>query len=92
MADLAARLTDRSEAEVAAWEDGSVEPTFVEVEDAVRATGSALAAILIEPDVDPHDAALLDTTLALTVDERLLRVVAHVRFVRAGQAAMQASR
>lgn len=74
------------------WEDGSVEPTFAEVDAAVAATGSSLAVLLAEPVVDPHDAALLDTTLALTVDERLLRVVAHVRFVRAGQAAMRASR
>lgn len=92
MTELATRLPSHIEQDLIDWEDGSVEPTFAEVDSAVVATGTTLAVLLAEPDVDPHDTALLDTTLALTVDERLLRVIAHVRFVRAGQAAMRAAR
>ncbi|MDN5930846.1 MAG: helix-turn-helix domain-containing protein [Pseudonocardia sp.] len=91
-AALAGRLPGRSEHDVDGWEDGAVEPTFADVDAAVRAVGCTLDGILGEPEVDPHDAALLDTTLALTVDERLERMLTHVRFVRAGQAAMRAAR
>lgn len=91
-AELAAQLPDGSEQRLARWEDGTDEPTFVEVDEAVRATGADVATVLSEPDLDPHDAALLETTLALTVEERLERLVAHVRFVEAGRAAMRTAR
>jgi hypothetical protein len=42
-----------------------------------------------EQEIDPHDASLLETTLALTVDERLQRVIDFARFIRAGQQAMK---
>jgi hypothetical protein len=36
----------------------------------------------------PHDVSLLETTLAMTVDQRLERLKAYVRFVQAGRAAL----
>ncbi|MDN5857313.1 MAG: hypothetical protein L0H84_01700, partial [Pseudonocardia sp.] len=68
------------------------EPTFLEVDEAVRATGVELAAVLTEPVLDPGDASLLDTTLALTVQERFERLLAHVHFVEAGRDAVRAAR
>jgi hypothetical protein len=45
------------------------------------------------PDlVDPHDLSLLETTLALSVDERVRRLIGYVRFVEAGRAALRAAR
>jgi hypothetical protein len=41
---------------------------------------------------DPHDLSLLETTLALSVDERVQRLKSYVRFVEAGRAALQAAR
>lgn len=41
--------------------------------------------------LDPHDCSLLTTTLAMTVDQRLQRLIDYVRFVDAGRAAMQAA-
>ncbi len=90
-AELAALLPGRSERQLACWEDAAAEPTFHEVDETVTATGTTLATVLSEPDLDPHDAGLLTTTLALTVAERLERLVAHVRFVEAGRAAMRAA-
>lgn len=95
VAELAGRLPEGSEITVEVlrrWEDGSEEPPFEQVEAVVRASGAELATVLAEPDLDPHDAALLETTLALSVTERLERLVAHVRFVEAGRAAMRAAR
>jgi len=47
-----------------------------------------LAAVLAEPEPDPHDIGLLETTLAMTADQRLQRLKAYVRFVQAGRAAL----
>jgi hypothetical protein len=44
--------------------------------------------VLAEPEPDPHDLSLLETTLAMTVDQRLERLKAYVRFVLAGRAAL----
>lgn len=44
-----------------------------------------------EDDLDPQDASLLATTVALTLDQRLQRVIDYARFVRAGRAAMGAA-
>ncbi|MPY89353.1 MAG: helix-turn-helix domain-containing protein [Luteitalea sp.] len=72
------------------WENGQVEPSFAAVVRTVEACGLELAAVLSEPDADPHDVSLLETTLAMTVDERLQRLIDYVRFVGAGRAAMRA--
>lgn len=72
------------------WESSQVEPGFATVVRAVDACELSLVDVLEEPDLDPHDTSLLDTTLALTVDERLQRLIDHVRFVRAGRKAMRA--
>ncbi len=72
------------------WETGQVEPGFAAVVRAVEACDLKLADVLSEPEADPHDVSLLETTLRLTVDERLERLIDYVRFVRAGQKAMRA--
>src|SRR5215468_7580399 len=41
------------------------------------------------PDlVDPHDLSLLETTLALSVNNRVRRLISYVRFVEVGRAAL----
>jgi hypothetical protein len=70
------------------WESGHVEPGFAAVARAVDACGLSLLDVLAEPVVDAHDASLLETTLALTVDERLQRLMAYVHFAQAGREAM----
>ncbi len=72
------------------WENGQVEPAFGAVVRAVDACGLTLVDVLREAEVDPHDTSLLETTLALTVDGRLQRLIDHVRFVHAGREAMHA--
>jgi hypothetical protein len=64
------------------------DPPLSVVDSAARACGTDLAAVLAEPEPDPHDVSLLETTLAMTVDERLERLKAYVRFVQAGRAAL----
>ncbi len=88
-AELAERLKTTRPV-LSRWENSQVEPGFATVERAVEACGLALVDVLRERDVDPHDASLLETTLALTVDERLQRLMDFVRFVHAGQEAMHA--
>jgi transcriptional regulator with XRE-family HTH domain len=87
--ELAARLGTTTSV-LSRWENSQVEPGFTAVARAVEASGLTLVEVLSEPDVDPHDASLLETTLALSVDERMQRLIDFVRFVRAGQEAMQA--
>lgn len=41
--------------------------------------------------LDPHDASLLATTLSLSPEQRLQRLIDYVRFVNAGRAAMRAA-
>ncbi len=72
------------------WENAQVEPGFAAVVRAVEACDLRLADVLSEPEADPHDVSLLETTLALTPDERLKRLIDHVRFVKAGRKAMRA--
>jgi transcriptional regulator with XRE-family HTH domain len=72
---------------LADWEDA--DPPFSLVERAVTACGADLAAVIAEPDPDPHDVSLLETTLRMTVEERVRRLVEYVRFVQAGRAALR---
>lgn len=83
--ELAARL-GVSERQVAEWTAG--DPPFSVVDSVARACQVDLAAVLAEPDPDPHDLSLLETTLAMTVDQRLERLTSYVRFVLAGRAAL----
>lgn len=71
------------------WETGSTEPPFNMVTTIVSVCGLDFINVLIEPDADPHDISLLETSLALSVDERLLRVKNYVNFVQAGRHAMK---
>jgi hypothetical protein len=48
--------------------------------------------VLAEPEPDPHDVSLLETTLRMTVEERVRRLVEYVRFVEAGRAALRQAR
>jgi len=88
-AELAQRLATTPPV-LSRWENSQVEPGFAAVVRAVEACELTLLEVLSEQEVDPHDASLLETTLALTVDQRLERLIDFVRFVRAGQAAMAA--
>ena len=84
--ELARRL-GVTEAQVSAWISG--DPPLSVVESIARACSTDLARILAEPEPDPHDVGLLETTLAMTVDQRLERLKAYVRFVQAGRAALR---
>jgi transcriptional regulator with XRE-family HTH domain len=72
---------------VAEWE-GS-DPSFSAVDQAVRACGADLWRVLAEPEPDPHDVSLLETTLRMTVEERVQRLVENARFIQAGRAALR---
>lgn len=88
-AELAQRL-DTTPSVLSRWENSQVEPGFGAVVRAVEACGQTMVDVLREAEVDPHDASLLESTLALNVDQRLQRLIDFVRFVRAGQEAMHA--
>jgi hypothetical protein len=45
--------------------------------------------VLSEPDPDPPDVSLLEESLRLSVDERLERMLAYVRFIEAGRTALR---
>jgi transcriptional regulator with XRE-family HTH domain len=84
--ELARRL-GVPEGQVAAWAQG--DPPLSVVDSVARACFTDLAKTLAEPEPDPHDVGLLETTLAMTVDQRLERLKAYVRFVQAGRAALR---
>jgi hypothetical protein len=83
--ELAIRL-GVAEGQVATWIHG--DPPLSVVDSVARACSTDLARVLAEPEPDPHDVGLLETTLAMTVDQRLERVKTYVRFVQAGRAAL----
>jgi hypothetical protein len=58
--------------------------------DAIRRARSSanFASVVTEPDADPEDVSLLDETLRPTPEERLRRMLAYVRFIEAGRAAV----
>jgi hypothetical protein len=71
---------------VRAWEAG--DPVFSRVQQIVEACHANFASVVTEPDADPEDVMLLDETLRLTPGERLQRMLAYVRFIEAGRAAV----
>jgi transcriptional regulator with XRE-family HTH domain len=83
--ELARRL-GIEEGQVADWMQG--DPPLSVVDSVARECSADLAAVLAEPEPDPHDVSLLATTLAMTVDQRLERLKAYVRFVQAGRVAL----
>lgn len=83
--EAASRL-DVTEGKLDDWMRG--DPPFSVVDSVARACGTDLATVLAEPEPDPHDVSLLETTLTLTVDQRLERLKTYVRFVLAGRAAL----
>ena len=88
-ADLARRL-ETTPSVLSRWEHEQVEPSFAAVVRLVEACGLTLEQILREPEPDAHDLSLLETTLSLSVDERLQRLIDYVRFVQAGRKRMRA--
>lgn len=70
---------------ISRWEHEKVEPSFRAVEEAVRGCGLELSSVLSEPEADPGDVALLDGSLAMSVSERLQRLIDFVGFVEAGR-------
>jgi hypothetical protein len=86
-ADELARRLGVAEAQVAAWIHG--DPPLSVVDSVAIACSTDLASVIAEPEPDPHDVGLLETTLAMTVDQRLERLKAYVRFVQAGRAALR---
>jgi hypothetical protein len=87
--ELARRL-GVGEGQVAAWVNG--DPPLSVVDSVARACSTDLARVLAEPEPDPHDVGLLETTLAMTVDQRLERLKAYVRFIQAGRIALRDAR
>jgi transcriptional regulator with XRE-family HTH domain len=85
-ADELARRIGVTEADVAGWLRD--DPPLSVVYSAASACSLELSAVLAEPEPDPHDISLLETTAAMTVDERLERLKAYVRFVQAGRVAL----
>lgn len=69
-----------------AWEAG--DPAFSLVQRIVEACHANFASVVTEPDADPEDVMLLEETLRLTPGERLQRMLAYVRFIEAGRAAV----
>ncbi|MGH7192236.1 MAG: hypothetical protein ACREJM_01740 [Candidatus Saccharimonadales bacterium] len=86
-ADELARRLGVAEGQVAAWMSG--DPPLSVVDAVARACSTDLASVLAEPEPDSHDVGLLETTLAMTVDQRLERLKAYVRFVQAGRVALR---
>ena len=86
-ADEVARRLGVTEAQIQAWARG--DPPLSVVDSVARACSTDLARVLAEPEPDPHDVGLLETTLAMTVDQRMQRLKAYVRFVEAGRAALR---
>jgi transcriptional regulator with XRE-family HTH domain len=84
--ELASRM-GVAEAQVQAWANG--DPPLSVVDSVARACSMDLAKVLAEPEPDPHDLGLLETTLAMTVDQRMQRLKAYARFVEAGRAALR---
>lgn len=69
-----------------AWE--ADDPAFSRVQRIVEACQANFASVVTEPDADPEDVMLLEETLRLTPGERLERMLAYVRFIEAGRAAV----
>lgn len=90
-AQLAERMSTTASA-VSRWESGRTEPAYSVVDRAVEACGLTVASVLREEDLDPHDASLLQTTLAADVDTRLRRNIDYVDFVLAARRALASQR
>jgi transcriptional regulator with XRE-family HTH domain len=88
-AELAAKVGTTQSA-IARWERGASRPTTERLQSLVEACGLELQLSLAPWEGD--ELAALRRNLALTVDERVARVVQLHRFVEAGRNAMANSR
>jgi transcriptional regulator with XRE-family HTH domain len=84
-AELAARVGTTQSA-VARWERGASRPSVERLEAMVGACGLELQLALAAPEAD--ELAALRRNLALTVDERVRRIVRLHAFVAAGRASI----
>ena len=80
-----AQRTGRPQSVISRWEHEKVEPSFRAVDDAVRSCGLELETVLGEPEPDVHDVALLESSLSLSVSQRLQRLIDFVGFVEAAR-------
>ena len=87
--ELAGRVGTTQSA-IARWERGASRPTVERLQAVVEACGLELQ-LGLSP-ADRAELAALRRNLALTVDERVQRVVQLHRFVEAGRGAMTATR
>jgi transcriptional regulator with XRE-family HTH domain len=83
--ELAERL-GTTQSVIARWEAGRVRPSAETLVAVTRACGLEFRVSLAEPD--PGEASLLESTLALSPEERLDRLLATLAFIRAGRAAL----
>lgn len=81
---LAGRLGTTKSA-VSRWENGQVDPSFGAVARAARACSVSLGSLFSEPDPDPHDVSLLETSRGLSMSERLQRLVDAAAFIESGR-------
>jgi transcriptional regulator with XRE-family HTH domain len=88
-AELAARASTTQSA-IARWERGASDPTVERFAALVAGCGLELRIGLADPD--PDQTAALRRNLALSVDERVERIVRLHNFVAAGRAALAGAR
>lgn len=89
--ELARRLGTTASA-LSRWENDRVDPAYSVVERAVEACGLDLASVLREGDVDPHDASLLNATLAMDMGQRVQSAVNYVRLIESARASLAGRR
>lgn len=81
---LAGRIGTTKSA-ISRWENGQVDPSFSAVVRAAEACSSSVGMLLSEPEPDPHDLSLLETTSRQSPSERLQRLIDTVAFIESGR-------
>jgi ribosome-binding protein aMBF1 (putative translation factor) len=80
-----AALADTKQSVVARWESGATEPSYERVATLIRRSGFDLIPEVIS--ADDSDWSLARDNLSLSVDQRLAKHAAAVRFAQAGRKA-----
>lgn len=76
-----AKRASTAQSAIAKYETGVVDPRFETLCRLVKACGFELDISLERPRLDPHDASLMDRTLAMTPEERLISVRNATRLI-----------
>lgn len=76
-----AKRASTAQSAIAKYETGVIDPRFETLRRLVKACGFELDISLARPKIDPHDASLMDRTLAMTPEERLISVRNATRLV-----------